>query len=648
MKKVKWTLGIFLAMLLAAGCGKDKDTEGAQLQQNKVVMQETEESDEFEAMLIADAGQAVGAIRQGVFQNDPVGNESTKSAVAETVENGVTSGETSVKESVAPTAAPADEAGEASDEETMTEAEPEVRELTEQELKKLQWSVRSSDNGFFVSTYYRPEEIDWEQVFYNGAGIKLNVTDDQVALIREKLRDQRLEEERIKAELMGIEPEEEDPDAPPAEPEFTQEEQALNASQITALTLRSIQNFVKSRTGLEYSEARKPLEWPELSRNVYYFIHNDSNAIRLEFMSGTVCGSTYEVYYRRAVWSREKKPEYVIRFVKEDGKWTFLSNLPIDEAKPITLADVTYVSSKELARMQNPVEIFDVERVSKEDDFDEAYVSKPAQEPKYYWAVITAEEDNCQVTVERVYLGDEICKELAKERYYVPGDAIGTVSLMAGEKICVKVTLEDEPQLRVRVTCGSYYGDYAFGSENRLKRFDQDGLPKSTYVYGRDYDGEHRGTDFQSEKELLRLMEGTWLFYDHELGEYTAAVSFDLNGDMKIHTLVQDYVIQISGYDRMYSDVRSAPPDVIKLKAIDEKTLELFTTYYPFMKKKVGDYRVRTMQMDGEQMLILSFENNGKDGLTYLLPGADPLTDEIVLYRFRGTKQDDAEEESKG
>jgi hypothetical protein len=33
---------------------------------------------------------------------------------------------------------------------------------------------------------------------------------------------------------------------------------------------------------------------------------------------------------------------------------------------------------------------------------------------------------------------------------------------------------------------------------------------------------------------------------------------------------------------------------------------------------------------------MLSFENKGKDGLSYLLPGADLLADEIVLYRFIG------------
>lgn len=687
MNRIRWIFGIFLALAFIAGCGMKKGAGGEQLKENKAQVLAGEEADEYESVLWADAGLMAGAAIQepdwekaqadrtaeltapeNVWEAGKAepGNEG-EALKAEPEKEGETGKAEPEKEGEAlkaepenkgkaGNAEPGNEGKAAADnienpadkttEEIVDEPakEPETRELTEQELKKLQWSVRGSDNGFFVSTYYRPEEIDWEQIFHDGAGIKLTVTDDQVAFIREQLRADRLEEERKKAELMGIEPEEEDPEAPPVEPEFTEEELALNSSQITALTLRSVQNFVKSRTGMEYSEMRKPLEWPELSRNVFYFIHNDSNYLRFEFLSGTVRGDTYEIYYRKAGWTKEKKPEYVIRFVKEGGKWTFLSNLPVDEAPPITLAEISYLDSKELARMQKPVQLFDVEIIPDEDEYDDDHnASKTADEPQYYWAMVTAAQDNCQVTVERVYHGDEICKELLNERQYVPGEKLGTVTLMAGEKVGVKVTLEDVPNVRISVICDSYYGEYVFGSENRLKRLDENKMPKSTYVYGRDYDGERRGTQYGSEKELLRFLEGTWLFYDGELGEYTATISFDLSGNARIHTLGNDYLLQIFGYDRLYSDVRSAPPDVIKLKATDEETLELFTNYYPFMKKKVGDYRVQTVQMDGEQILILSFENNGKNGLTYLLPGADPLTDGIMLYRFIGTANGDEE-----
>ena len=144
----------------------------------------------------------------------------------------------------------------------------------------------------------------------------------------------------------------------------------------------------------------------------------------------------------------------------------------------------------------------------------------------------------------------------------------------------------------------------------------------------------------------MRFLEGTWLYYDSELGEYTAVIRFDESGTMRIETFGETYVLVISGFDRMYADVRSAPPDLIKLKSTDEETLEIFTKYYSFLKRKVGDYRVRAIQMEGEQRLILSLENTGKDGLAYLIPGVNPLVDEIVLYRFIGTTDPAAEEEN--
>ena len=529
------------------------------------------------------------------------------------------------------------EAAEKLDLDALMEHEDEQeRELTEKELKKLQWSIRSSDNGFFACTYYRPEEIDWQQVFYVGAGINVGLSDDQVTTIRDRLRAQRLEEERIKAELNGEPPldetEQETEQAP-----YTEEELALKAENITALTLRSVQSFVKSRTGLEYSEARKPLRWPELSKNLFYFVRGDYSGIRVEFMSGKVCGNTYEITYRRAVYSKNKKPEYVMKVEIEKGKWKFIANLPIDEAQPKTLADIEFYDAKEIARTLDAKAAFEPQLPVEDDEYYEELEDSKKKDPVFYWAMITAKEDNSRITIDRVYLGDEICKELSQTHTYVPGENLETITLNAGEKIAVKVCLDDEPKFCVRISSGQYFGDYVFGSENDLKRFTKEGMPLPTYAAGRDVSGERRGTEFTDEKELLRFLEGTWAFYDSEAGEYTATMTIDGNGNTRIHTIAQDYLLEISGFDRIYADVRSDPPDVIKLKSTDPETLDIFTKYYPFLKRKVGDYRIKAIQKDGEQLLILSFENNGKDGLTYLLPGADALADEIVFYRVIGT-----------
>lgn len=648
MRKRRWICGICLALAFLAGCGKERVLTQADLE---VAVEETQTTEpqtaekydgEQKALEIpsrsAMAGKVITSSETVSTKFQESGGANPEIQVEANPEIQAEGNTQSQAEGI-----PEDHVEENS--ESMAEEIPgeeslpeEERELTEQELKKLQWSIRSSDNGFFVHTYYRPEEIDWEQVFYNGAGIKIGLSDDQVALIRERLRTERLEEEQRKAELMGIEPSQEDEASEPKIPPFTEEELNLNADQITAVTLRSVQSFVKSRTGLDYSEARKPLEWPELSRNVFYFVHRDSNAFRVELMSGKVCGNRYELIYRKSVWAKEKKPEFVMQVEIENGKWRFISNLPYDTAPPITLADIDFYSSKELARMQGVEAMLDVPEPEEEDYYEEeSDPKKKAKDPTYYWAVITAREDNSLVSIDRTYRGDGISMELLEKRSYLPGEALGSYRLDAGQKIAVLVTLEDVPKLRVRISCDQYYGDYAFGSENRLKRVTKEGQPLSTYVYGRDVDGEKRGTEFANEAELLRFLEGTWIFYDSEMGEYTATVTFNAKGGIVLHTAAQDYVLEISGYDRMYADVRSAPPDLIKIRTTDAETLDVFTKYYPSLRKKVGDYRIKAVQMDGEQLLLLSFENSGKDGLSWLLPGANPLDDEIVLYRFTGT-----------
>ncbi|MBQ6094000.1 MAG: hypothetical protein IJL09_01235 [Lachnospiraceae bacterium] len=627
MRKIMQVLALCLVLAFFAGCGKDG----------------------YAAPL------AEGALEQAEANGGPTGENSiTRHVEQAEVYHALTP---SSKEVVSTAiTAKLDEAGQVANEapadaEPQGEAEEEVLEvveLTEQELRRLQWSIRGSDNGFFVCHYDRPEEIDWQTVLQYGAGMNVTLSDDQIAQIRETLRTERLEEERRKAEMRGEEPPEEDGE--PKEEPFTEEELALNASKVTCLTLRSIQNFAKSRTGLDYSEARKPIEWKEIARNLFYYIHDEQNPMRVEFMSGTVCGTTYEIYWRRNVWAREKKPEYVIKFTYEKGKWNFISNLPVDQTAPKTLANIEFFTSRELARLSGASQFVDPAVIEEEEDYEEASSnSKKKQakkDPVYYWAVITAAEDNTRLSIDRVYHKDEISKDLMKERIYIPGERIAYFELQAGEKIAVHVTLDDVPKLCVRAEQGSFYGDYAFGSENRLKRNTKEGMPLSTYVLGRDQDGEHRGVNFRNEKELIRFLEGTWLFYDSELGEYTATVRFDQDGTMRVETYGETYVLVISGYDRMYADIRSAPPDLIKLKSVDEETLELFKKYYSFLVRKVGDYRVRAVQMEGEQRLTLSLENSGKDGLSYLLPGANPLVDEIVLYRFIGTTDPAAEEES--
>ena len=559
---------------------------------------------------------------------------------------------------------------EASETEETEAEEEEERELTEDEIKKLQWSLRSSDNGFFACQYYRPEEIDWQQVFYMGAGMNVALNEGQLEIIRENMREE-IRQQRIKEQELwdlylytneifiqsqGEEEEE-------AEEEVIEVD--LNAGDVTTLTLRSIQNFVKSRTNIEYSEARKPLDWPQLTRNVFYFVRKGNNRVQVKLVRGTVKGNLYHLYYRLGNKRGAVEPEYVMTVEKEGNQWKYFSNLSLKKTQPITLLDIDYYSSGEFARLQGCKDMYSTVEENAEEwqqQLQEAFQNSQSQngsktnknngknavkEPVPYWAVITAREDNTRIALERAYLADDVSEELAKEKYFIPGENLFTITLQKGEKIGIRVKLEEIPKYRIWSSSENYFGEYAFGSENSLKRTNEDGTPKSTYVVGYDLNGEHRGTEYVVKEDLLAFLKGTWVYYDGMQGNYTAKLVFD-DAD-KIHLSVTGltYELECAKWNRIYADEGKAP-DVITFKTADENTQELINQWYPAIRKKMGDYRIRAIQKDGLQMLYLTPENSGAGCLSYLLPGASEDTDEFVFYRFIGATYHDEGEEDKG
>lgn len=535
--------------------------------------------------------------------------------------------------------------------------EEEERELTDKELKKLQWSLRSTENGFFACLYDRPEEIDWEQVFYLGAGMNVALNEGQLDIIRENVREE-IRQEREKEEelwyqylsansLFLEEQEEGDEEAEEEEIEVN-----LAAGNVTTLTLRSIQNFVKNKTGMDYSEARKPLRWPSLTRNVFYFVHEGTNRVTVKLISAKVKGNVYTLYYRKDNKRGQTEPEYVMTAEIEGNKWKYLSNLSLKQAPPITLLDIDFYGSGEMARLQGTKEMIMVTQEEREEQVPQTTPAQGnkkttakavAQAPKSYWAVITAREDNTILHVENAYLGDDVSSSLAEEGYFIAADTIASVVLQKGEKIGLRVALEDIPKCRIWASSGSYYGEYAFGSENDLKRVEEDGTPKSTYVLGRDLDGEGRGTSYQTKEELLSFLKGTWVYYDSTMGDYTAKLCFDGENGFSIAMPGLTYHLTASKWNRVYVDEKGAP-DVVTFQSGDETTQELITLWYPAIKKKMGDYRIRAIQRDGMQILYLTPENAGVGCLNYLLPGADEGLDEFVFYRFVGASQEEAGE----
>lgn len=534
--------------------------------------------------------------------------------------------------------------------ESETEAEEEERDLTDQELKKLQWSIRSTDNGFFACFYDRPEEIDWEQVFYTGAGMNVVLNEGQLDIIRENLREQIRQEREKEEELWyqylssnSLFLEEAEESEEEEEPEEEEIEINLTAGDVTTLTLRSIQNFAKNKTGLDYSEARKPLNWPVLTKNVFYFVHEGSNKVTVKLMSAKVKGNVYTLYYRRDNKRGATEPEYVMTVEIEGNKWKYISNLSLKQTPPITLLDIDYYTSGELARLQGTKEMIVAAEEVKEEQNPSKTAKVSTKAPQSYWAVITAREDNTVIHVEKAYLGDDVSEELAGEGFFIPGETIASVFLQKGEKLGIRVTLEDIPKYRIWAGSGDYYGEYAFGSENRLNRMEEDGTPKSTYVLGRDLNGEGRGTAYTTKEELLQFLKGTWVYYDSAIGDYTAKLCFDGGDGVSIAMPGLTYHLTVSKWNRIYVDEKGAP-DVMTFQSGDEYTQELIEQWYPSIKKRLGDYRLRAIQRGGMQILYLTPENSGVGCMNYLLPGADDSMDEFVFYRFLGVSEEEPQE----
>ncbi len=358
----------------------------------------------------------------------------------------------------------------------------EQRELSGTELRRLSAALDYNDIGFFACTYYRPEEIDWHEVFYNGAGIASGAT--------------RLQRRRYE-ELSGI----------PVE------------TGLVAIYGSDIRRFVKNRTGTDYSDARKPLESPTWicleDDDLYITQHGDTNAFPVTFTSGTVVGDIYRLRYTGSDWRHFRFDcEFEITARIRGSRWVFISNLPADQTPPVTLLDIEFCDSRsdaraaaqELVRAQRP-------------DY--------AQPDAWIWAIVKAARDDTVVVID--YAAEDAPGEdgrlsalMLEQGVFRPGENVYSAVMKKGETFAIQVNLAWVPFMRIAAVCGAYYGEYMFGEENWLGRQDENGVPKPVYVTGHDLDGEKRGTQYRDETDLVNFLDGTWICVSVGTGEPAA------------------------------------------------------------------------------------------------------------------------------
>ena len=477
------------------------------------------------------------------------------------------------------------EPSEPADPEPSDPTEPEEpdpwRALTQAELEELNAALSWEDNGFFVCAYDRPEEIDWNQVCYNGAGIDQELTEEDYAHYEEAL-----------GELY---------------------------TDLTVIRRTDLEQFVLEKTGTSYALARKPLglSWFTEDNETYVHQHGDTNYQPIQFAEGYVNGNLYRLRYQMSDWQNwEFDRTYEARVRIQDGAWTFLANYAADAPVPETLLTIRYCQTRKEAAAEGAENFVETDFF----DFDEPYGK--------CWAVLTAQSDNVRFVVDRA---DTSVPEQLELR--IPGNEICSGVLNKGESIAVYVNQPWHANLRVWATLGTLWGEFFFGEDNFLH------LPDDAlrYVTGHDLTAEGRGCQPQSETQLARfLMDGDWAYLDEETGETLACVRFRDYRTMDIVTKDQYYDIFMS-YEHLDAE-ETAAPDLLQLDCYPYSEADWSILPEQFESGELGSYLVSAAQLDGEQILYLTQETSDDAALSWLMPAAIQKTT-FVLHRYRGTAE---------
>ena len=353
------------------------------------------------------------------------------------------------------------------------EPAPEWRALEQDELDVLSDALDWSINGFFVTTYSRPEEIDWNEVFYNGAGMARKPSESELA-----------EYENFCGPAM---------------------------TSLVCIDRENIESFVREKTGMEYCVARHPLQWYVTDSGLYMTQHGDTNARQIRFTEGTAAGNEYRLVFPGTDYVNYRfERDFVVSVRIEEGRWLFRSNLPLDAPSPIDLLDIRYVETDAEAVALGAEDFYKVQQL-------------PSDEPYgWCWAVLTAKEDGVRFAVDRLRAETDM-EQILSDSFglILPGENVASGILKKGESVAVWVNRPWHPRVRVSASKGAFSGDYILGEDNWLHLDDT----VVRYVIGHDCDGEGRGTNWSGEVDLANfLSNGAWEYKNELTGETLAGI----------------------------------------------------------------------------------------------------------------------------
>ena len=177
----------------------------------------------------------------------------------------------------------------------------ETEELSEKELQSIEDDLNDIKfNGFMTAEFDSAENIWWDEVLYNGAGIK----------------DQKIDHDTVMNEYLKMYDEDE------------------LFGDMTYISSENLKKYVEFTTGKEYSSMNHPIQWTYLKNlDVYVNQHGDTNYTHVKCLSGTKDGSHYVIEYVLGDFGdSEYEPEpgeikYELVMDKTDDGYKFISNV---------------------------------------------------------------------------------------------------------------------------------------------------------------------------------------------------------------------------------------------------------------------------------------------------------------------------------
>ena len=459
--------------------------------------------------------------------------------------------------------------------------------LAGDQLSDLKTVIDPACMAFCTCIYSCPEEIDWTQVFYDGAGLTEEPGD---AAMEEYLQDGgwgELDMECIRED--------------------------------------SLREFVWKNTLTSYDLAEHPLfpRWFRSSDGCYMFEHGDTNAIPIDIYEAYADYDLYKLFYMRSNWENyvfDQVP-FVLTVYIRDGQWQYVSNLPADWPEPKTLLTMSYYGDLADAQtVNNLTETIEVEQ-------------EPWMEPYgWSWAVFTAQEDGVRWIVEQA-------DDHVDEGYdvLIPGEYVASGVLNRGESAAVHTNQPWHTEMRLIATGGGqYYSEYVFGQDNWKHLNDGD----TRRIVAHDLAGEGRGCAPRTEAELSSfLRDGNWALLDKTTGELAAAVQFR---DYRYLTVcnTDGGFNAFLNFDR-YDARPTQAPDLISLEYAEYSENGLQLPGYTD-REMIGDYQLYMIQLDGEQVLTLTQVSEGEGILSVFCPEADE-GGVFTLHRYKGATEEEGQ-----